>query len=171
LAANFLFLFVVFLIFLSNYLRGTTLLWPLLVVAVFAICQLLRFRQIRVRNDFLGQLKSHRRELRRGSTVCVDDMLIRYETPVTSYVVSVGLLFLSIDIPSSFRLVQGENPLEALGFSCATLVAGWWSITGPLHTIRALLINLRGGDKISVAALIDPTYLRAIQQADAESFT
>ncbi len=168
--ANLLFIFLCLLVFLSNYLRGQTVLWPLLALSLFVISQALRLLQLRRRSDFLGQLKSHRKELRRGSTVAVDGLVLRYDTPLKSYALSVGMLFSSIEIPSTYRISDGEGQLERVWFSVATLFTGWWSITGPLSTIQTLSENLSGKTQ-SVAELIDACYLRKTAEQSEEKNT
>ncbi len=169
--ANLLFVLLLLLIFVSNYLRGLTLLWPGLALAVFAICLLIRFRQVRKRNDFLGQLKSQRRELRRGSTVSVDGAVLRYTTLLRAYSVSVGIVFTSIEIPTSFRITDGESQLESLWYSLLTLLTGWWSLTGPVQTMASLSQNLGPSGTKSVAELIDSAYLRRIEAAENQEFS
>lgn len=155
--ANSLFILIAVLVFVSNYVRGQTVLWPLLALALFVFCHTIRLLQLRRRSDFLAQLKSHRRELRGGSTVVVDGLILRYDTLLESYTISVGLLIISIEIPSRFRISEGEGQLERVWFSLATMFCGWWSITGPFSTMQTLSENLRKNPQ-SVAELVDARY-------------
>lgn len=114
-----------------------------------------RLRIERRRREFVLQLKSHRRELRAGGSVVVDQLLLRYDTPLTSYTMNIGSLFCSATIPSNYLLHTDERHGIALWYSMLSLLSGWWSPSGPLNTIHALHVNLRGGKRTTVAELID----------------
>lgn len=155
-----LFLSVLLLVLWSNYISGASIAGPLLVLAVFLFSHLLRARRLKQRIDFINQLKSFRRELLAGGTVSVDQLLLRYDSVLTTYTVSVGIVAVSIRIPSTYRLSTDEQQSDGLLYSFATVIAGWWSLTGPVHTLQALAENIGGGEKKTVGELIDPNYSR-----------
>lgn len=154
-AGELLYLFILLLIALRNFLAGASLVLPGTLLAVFLLAVLLRERAERQRTDFLNQLKSQRKELRAGGTVAVDGLLLRYDTVLSYYVLSVGTLFTNVNIPTQYSLHHGESHPEAFACSIVTLLTGWWSISGPQTTIAVILQNLRGGDSKPVSLLID----------------
>ncbi len=91
----------------------------------------------------------------------VDQLLLRYDTPLTSYQANIGGLLCSAAVPSNFAPQRGELHGIALFYSAVSLLSGWWSFSGPLFTVEALFKNLRGGIKTTVAELIDgPLFAR-----------
>lgn len=125
-----------------------------------------RERAFRERERFLNQLKSHRSELRRGGTVVVDQSLVRYDTLLTTYVMTIGGIFSSVTVPSRYHHWTGEAPPQSLCFTVLSLLTGWWSPGGPAATIRGGIYNLRGGRIKTVAELIDRPLLARINRLE-----
>ena len=158
-AGELLYLIILLLIALRNYLAGDSLIVPAGLLAIFLTALLLRERAERGRTDFINQLKSHRKELRGGGTITVDGLLLRYDTELCFYMVSVGTVFTNINIPTQYRVHRGESHPEAFACSLISLLTGWWSISGPQTTIAVLLQNLGGGVRKPVSLLIDAKLL------------
>lgn len=142
---------------LSAYLSGRDPTIPTICVAAFLALVLLREQRERRREDFTTQLRSLRQELRSGGTVVVDHLLLRYDTPVTTYNLNVGFLVGSVLIPSPYRIYTGDAHYEPLLYSIISLITGWWALppAGPLATLALVRQNLVGGMKTDVAHLID----------------
>lgn len=144
------------LIALARWLAGEPYLLPLTWFCAFSAAVWLRERRTRERIDFVNQLKSCRRELRHGGSVVVDNLVLRYNSVLTTFHLSVGGIFVSVDIKSRYQPASAENHPDAFIYSVCSLISGWWSFPhGPLHTVQALLFNLGGGEKMTVAQLID----------------
>lgn len=127
-------------------------------VYLFALLLALGFRehQRRGRENFINQLKSQRMALRAGGTVVIDQQLIRYNTPLTTYYINIGALFSSVQVPSQYYLSTESDPPQSLYYSLISMVFGWWHVPhGPLETLAVIKVNLSGGEKISVSELID----------------
>lgn len=142
---------------LSAYLSGRDPTIPAVCVAAFLGLVLLREHRERRREDFTTQLRSYRQELRSGGTVVVDNLLLRYDTPVTTYNLNVGFLVGSVLVPSPYRIHTGDAHYEPLLYSIISLITGWWALppAGPLATLALVRQNLIGGMKTDVAHLID----------------
>ena len=154
---------VLLLLVVSSQITGVSELPSLFLFFLFSTAILVRGRRERERLDFINQLKSHRKELRERGTVVVDNTLLRYDTVLTSYSLTVGLLFADVVIPSRFRLYTGSEHPEAFVYSLCSLLSGWWSFPeGPLLTVNSIQQNLAGGDKTTVAELIDKPLLEQI---------
>lgn len=147
---------ILFILLLSHLLTDRSLAYLsgfLFVTFVGAV--VVRERRLRERQRFVNQLKSHRRELRSGGTVVVDDRLFRYDTVVATYVSAVGGLVATVHVPSRYRPVAEDGGGSAFLYTLLSLVAGWWSPHGPLSTISCGVHNLRGGRMTTVAELVD----------------
>ncbi len=148
---------------LARWTTGVSILLPLFWLLIFLGALFLRERRIRARTDFVNQLKSCRNELRRGGSVVVDNLVLRYNSPLTTFHLSVGALFFHVSIPSRYRPAYGENQPEAVTHSLCSLLFGWWSVPhGPLRTLHALMFNLQGGERTTVAWLIDRVLLERL---------
>ena len=156
--------FLILLFCLSTYVNGTGFYASLALLFAFVIVIIIREQRVRKRLDFINQLKSHRRELRSGGTVVVDSLLLRYDTKVTTYFLSVGIVLSSINIPSIYRVYTSEGHAESLVYSFCSLISGWWAFPGgPITTIAFLKQNLTGGQVLSVSELIDQDLHRTIR--------
>ena len=84
---------------------------------VFIIAYHIREKNNRKRLEFINQLKSHRSELRKGGTVVVDSMLLRYDSLISTFYLNVGVLFMNIIIPSTYKKKEEIEPFKPLFFS------------------------------------------------------
>ena len=163
--------FLLLLVAVSHAISGATYL-PVFAYFLLSLTTALYFRMKieRMRREFILQLKSHRRELRAGGSVVVDQILLRYDTPLTSYQANIGGILCSASIPSPYLVRSGEPHAIAFVYSALSLVTGWWSLSGPLFTVDALQRNLRGGVATTVAQLIDgPLIELRRKQAEARA--
>lgn len=132
-----------------------TLPWASLLILFTSAVFLGRKRQ-KERTNFVNQLKSQREALRKGGTVVVDNVLLRYESILTTYYFCIGGLISSVTVPSNYVIASDEEEKSGLLYSLVSLLSGWWAIPdGPIQTINLIRINLAGGQKQSVAELID----------------
>lgn len=149
-------LFLLTLIALSAHQHGNLIYVPLGYIALYLAALYWRERRNRERDLFIYQLKSLRAELRAGATVSVDQLLLTYQTELTTFRVKVGALISSVEIPSRFHRFPAHGHGEQFIYSLCTLTSGWWCIPGgPLHTLGILLQNVSGGEKKRVCELID----------------
>ena len=146
---------VLSLLSIRQILYDRTPLVPL--VSLIALMLLLAFSLYvyEKRKRFVTQLKSHRKELRAGGTVVVDGVLLRYDTQLTQYLLSVGIFFSTIRFTSAYRQYDSNGHAEKWWCSLVTLVCGWWSFFGPLAVLEAIVHNASGGRRITVGQLID----------------
>lgn len=123
----------------------------------------LRGRRERKRRDFVHQLKSCRKELRSGGTVVIDGHLLRYNSVISTFYLNFGGVFCSVRIPTHYRVTSEQNDHHHDSFYCSlgSLLTGWWAIpAGPLQTITTIIQNISGGERLSVAELIDLPLLK-----------
>ncbi|MCC6953847.1 MAG: hypothetical protein IT290_06990 [Deltaproteobacteria bacterium] len=164
---DFLALFLLSLIVASTWKQGALVYPPLIYLVIYLGALLLRLRRERERELFVNQLKSHRKELRSGGTVVVDNQLLKYDTPVTTYLLQVGGLISVVTIPSRYHRYPDQARAEGLVYSLCTVCSGWWHLpAGPLDTVAVILENLRGGTRKSVAELIDGKLLQRMASQD-----
>ena len=158
------------IIAISRSYQGVASFLPALVLVCFISAVYVRERRLQAWRDFANQLKSHREELRSGGTVVVDNLLIRYNTILTKYQLSLGFLLSNIAVPSRVKVHSGEEHLEAYLYSLGSILFGWWALpTGPLHTLHCAQSALRGGEKISVAMLIDEKLFERFAEQEREA--
>ena len=162
------FFLLLLLLFTSAWMSGAPLTVPGIPLIIFISTVTLREFRNKSRQDFISQLKSCRKELRSGSTVCINNMLLRYDSKITSYYLTVGALFTTVTIPSSYLADDGETRIDALCYVLISLLCGWWSINGPFATTRTLLQNIHGGQRTTVAALIDEAWLKKLGKASGQ---
>jgi hypothetical protein len=81
--------------------------------------------------------------------VTLDTKLVQYQCAV-AFVVGCFLT------PSRLY-IQGEEDTAPVAIFCTvvSLLFGWWALPGPLFTLRALWVNLRGGSVSTVRDLCD----------------
>lgn len=140
----------------DDHLRGGTVSTSsTIALAALLFALVLRARNEQNRIAFINQLKSHRKELRAGGTVTVDHHLLRYDSELSSYRLVIGVIFTQIIIPSRFRQDRSENNVAQFFYAIGSAVFGWWSLTGATVCLAAVLQSLGGGEKITVAKLID----------------
>ncbi|MCB0345786.1 MAG: hypothetical protein KDD66_11760 [Bdellovibrionales bacterium] len=168
--------FVIFVVLLglciTEAIHGGHIWTPLILLAAFLSVIYLRRKRRLQRADFVNQLKSYRRELRGGGTVVVDSLMLRYNTTVTTYNLSIGAIITNFIIPSRHQVANGEDHGESLLYSVLSLVSGWWAFpTGPIITLSIIKRNLTGGDQITVGQLIDAPLLQAVAPQEQSTFS
>ena len=145
----------------SAYFSGRSFLLPLGLLLGYIAAVILRERQRANQREFVLQLKSHRKELRSGGAVAVDNHLLRYDTILTRYHFTVGGLITSVTIPSNYQEFSKDNTNTPLLYSFYSLIFGWWSLPwGPLHTLAHIANNLRGGELVPVSILVDEPFIK-----------
>ena len=144
------------LLFAGSWFGGGDVWLPGTMILSYLLLIWLRNRREYERTVFRQQIRSYRTELRQGGTVVVDGLLLRRESVVTSYDLTVGLILTSLTISSPYRLYTDDDTPEALLYSLGSLITGWWAFpSGPLQTIKLITQNLSGGNKETVAALFE----------------
>jgi Fe-S cluster assembly iron-binding protein IscA len=96
------------------------------------------------------------REAIRDGTALFNGIPITYETELTRYEKVTSPIFVCITEYSRYYVYGHESPgsLPHL-FILNSLVLGWWSFPwGPVRTLRAIYLNLRGGRRRRVIDLI-----------------
>jgi hypothetical protein len=81
------------------------------------------------------------------------DIPILPNTELRCFEVPVGLFVLNFTVRLRPRIAQSEDLTRviAAGTTC-TLLTGWWSLLGPIQTLVLGYRNLRGGQRMTVAA-------------------
>ncbi|GEM_PF-5047910 len=149
-----IFLFFCLLI-LGAVIGGGDIWLPSVLILGYVLLIWYRNTLDRERATFRNQLRSYRNELRQGGTVVVDQLLLRNETIVTTYQLTVGLILTSLTISSPYRVYSDNEAPEGLLYSAGSLLAGWWAFpSGPTRTIASLAQNLSGGRRETVASLL-----------------
>lgn len=141
------------LVALAQALDGQPPWVMLFFFSFFGLMLLLRERQNRRRREFLDLLRCSRQALMAGGTVMINDRCIRYNTALVTYKASVGALFSSVTICSRYHHLDEGRSHEAVALNILSLMSGWWSPTGPLHTLACLKQNFAGGEKQLVSEL------------------
>ena len=148
------------IICISRYLTGDPYLIFLIYLAVFSYGAYYKRQRLHDRREFINQLKSHRHELRQGGTVVVNHSLLRYGSEITTYHLAVGGIFSCELIPSRYH-VAGEDNGEPITYSLLSFITGWWAFPyGPIVTASSIYRNIRGGERQTVAELIDGPLIR-----------
>ena len=128
----------------------------------------------RHRRDFIHQLKSCRKELRSGGTVVINSHLVRYNSTISTYYMNFGSLFCTVRVPSLYRVVDaGDEHHDSSIYSLVSILTGWWAIPGgPLQTVATIISNISGGERLTVAELIDLPLIKKINQrrSDIEAY-
>jgi hypothetical protein len=72
----------------------------------------------------------------------------------------ISIVILTFKRPSHIYFIRaGESAVtKGLGFSCLSLLLGWWGIPwGPIWTISTVFTNFRGGKDVTQAIVADLT--------------
>lgn len=118
--------------------------------------------QRKVESKLLVWLDENSYEIRNGYAR-YQNMRITPATQYTQYEMVISFVVLHSRLLTSPRLNEVRPViLSNIGYrstgvllSAMTLILGWWSIPwGPIHTIRAVLQNIRGGHKGEVGELL-----------------
>ena len=140
-----------------------TLFWGAM-LGIFITSLWLRQRNLRLRQEFLNQLKKEKREILRGGAVLIDEEIYRKDTVLSSYQMSVGAIFSSVNLSSPFSQYHGYPNHQALFYSLASLATGWLALPfGPAITLTFIAKNLTGGNKKNVQDLLEPNNERPIE--------
>jgi ABC-type amino acid transport system permease subunit len=64
---------------------------------------------------------------------------------------SISPLLVTLDYTSNIHLVdRGEDTRSLeLRYSMISVILGWWSLFGPIYTVRSIVRNLRGGQDVT----------------------
>ncbi|MCC6932914.1 MAG: hypothetical protein IT292_06640 [Deltaproteobacteria bacterium] len=109
------------------------------------------------RGRFITQLKSCRGELRSGSTVLIDGLMLRYDSILTTYHLTIGAIASLIKVPSLYLLHKPEDKHAGIFYTGVSLIFGWWTFpSGVSLTTYNLYKNTHGGETISIKDLVDP---------------
>ncbi len=146
---------VIVLIALRYYYLNISLLIPLLAASVLFAAWILRdlSEHMRWRRKML--LKSYRRELRRGESVMINGELLRYDTELTTYVLTVGVVLTDIRILSNYTVRKESLSPISFVYTFGSICLGWFSLFGPFTTFLTVVQNIRGSRCESVAMIID----------------
>jgi len=106
--------------------------------------------------EFIRELERHKDEIL-GSGWDYEGMKITQKTVITQYLLTMSLIVFSAKAPSRYYVVGAENTkLANTIYTIITFVFGWWGIPwGPIYTIQSLTKNLKGGDKVLIADLLN----------------
>lgn len=149
-------LFLLAFVALSQWLDGRAPLVMLCFIGFLLLGMYLRERNKRLRTAFLNHLRASSKELQAGGSLLVDGKVLRYDTELTTFYASVGSLFSVVIVPSRYHFPDEGRSAGALSLSLLSLISGWWSPTGPIHTLSFLHQNLSGGERKRVQELIAP---------------
>lgn len=102
-------------------------------------------RDARHERDLLDWLELNAAAIRKGGAD-YDGFTVTMHTPVRQFGLCVSALVIAWRLPSRL-LLEGKDDVRLRGivFSVATLLLGWWSLSGLVWTPAALVRNLRGG--------------------------
>jgi len=120
-----------------------------LIAAVFVFYQVERYRSLRL----LTWLRDHRDELRTGEATFSGTTFSR-TSELVQYEVCVSMFLLYAQFRTSYCVAGRSSVMKALSTVVVSLF-GWWSLPGPFVTIKSLVVNLRGGHRVSVQDLLN----------------
>jgi hypothetical protein len=129
-----------------------TIFWSIvaaLIGVTFVFFQIERYRSLK----FLMWLRDHREDLRTGEVTFSGQSLSRV-SELVQYEVCVSMFLLYAQFRTSYCL-KGRSPLMQVFSTAAVLLFGWWSLWGPIVTIKNLVVNVRGGRSVSVQELLN----------------
>lgn len=119
--------------------------------------------------DLLAWVADNAPLLERGNVLPYQGMRLSANSELVRFQACLSFLVVSTTAPSRY-FVKGEPATTAIGllYNAITLVFGWWGIPwGPVWTIKALVRNLRGGERLTVADLLDAMAAADAQEAQA----
>ena len=120
-----------------------------LIAGAFVFYQVERYRSLR----FLTWLYDHREDLRTGEVTFSGQRLSRV-SELVQYEVCVSMFVLYAQFRTSY-CVKGRSSVMQVISSIVVLLFGWWSLFGPIVTIKNLVVNVRGGRSVSVQELLN----------------
>lgn len=114
--------------------------------------------QIHQARQFNSWLVENRDGLRSG-TVLYRDIMVSKDTEVTQYLMVLSLIKVSLPMysrPFIKSKEDGQAFWTSMMFTLGSLLAGWWEFPwGPINTARAVYLNLRGGKRETIGALLE----------------
>lgn len=113
-------------------------------------------KQKRLRHDFYDWLFENAPAVRAGGAMYKGN-LITLQTEITQYQAILSFLLVTIKAPSRIYIV-GHDSSSAIAslYTLISLVFGWWGIPwGPIHTIRVVLKNMRGGYRQRIGEIFE----------------
>lgn len=120
-----------------------------LIGAVFIFYQVEKYRSRR----FLMFLREHREVLQAGEVSMSGQDLSRM-SEVVQYEICVSMFILYAQFRTGYALGNRTSPMRILS-TVVVLMFGWWSLPGPVLTIKNLVLNIRGGHRMSVQELLN----------------
>ena len=120
-----------------------------LIAAVFVFYRIERYRSLR----FLRWLREHREELLTGVATFKGTTFTR-TSEVVQYEVCVSMCLIYSHFRTGYCTLARSLAMKILSIVVVSLF-GWWSFTGPFVTIQCLVVNLRGGHRVSVEDLLN----------------
>ena len=113
-------------------------------------------RQKRLRNDFYDWLFKNSHAVHLGGAT-YKEHLITLETEITQYQAVLSFLLVTLKAPSRVYFIGHESgQIIASLFTLISLLFGWWAVPlGPVHTIRAVSKNMRGGFRQTIGDVFD----------------
>lgn len=105
--------------------------------------------------DFLTWVTANREALGKGGAL-YKGILVTPETKIIRFQACFSFLVVTVKFPSRYFIQNHDGLLRAgFAYSLITLLFGWWGIPwGPIYTVQSLIKNARGGDKQTIAGLI-----------------
>jgi hypothetical protein len=120
-----------------------------LIAGAFVFWRVERHRSLR----FLMWLRDHREELRTGEIAFSGKKLSR-ASEVVQYEICVSMFVLYAQFRTSYYPNDRSSVMRVLS-TIFVFLFGWWSLWGPVITIKNLVLNIRGGHKMSVQELLN----------------
>ena len=120
-----------------------------LITGAFAFYRVERYRSLR----FLMWLRDHRDDLRTGEATFSRQSLSR-TSELVQYEVCVSMFVIYAQFRTSY-CTKGRSLWMQILSTTIVLLFGWWSLWGPVVTIKSIVINVRGGHRISVQELLN----------------
>ena len=136
----------------KNGSHFNSVLWGIvcaLIGATFAFYQVEKYRSRR----FLMWLRDHRDALRTGEVSFLGKNLSR-TSEVVQYEVCVSMFVLCAQFRTGYSLKDRSLGMKILS-TAVVFVFGWWSLWGPILTLKNLVLNVRGGHRMSIQDLLN----------------
>ncbi len=109
----------------------------------------------RERHRFIQWLTEHRADIL-AERASYQGFPVTLETPVRTYQIAVSLVLMSATFPSAYVIDPERSGTTGWFSTLASMLLGWWGIPlGPIYTVRAVALNLRGGEVVSVGDLLE----------------
>jgi uncharacterized membrane protein HdeD (DUF308 family) len=119
-----------------------------LIAVVFAVFQFEKYRARR----FLLSLREQRDRVGKAE-IFVGEMPLSLQSELVQFEVCVSMFLLYAQFRTAYVMEERSRPLQIFA-SALSLLFGWWALHGPYVTVKSLLVNARGGHRVSVEALL-----------------